>query len=103
MSCKARGYRARAGYDMACIYSEHPGGHDAGIELSWLDMEKHRDATVVGSDGTAELDCIEQTLVLHRKGPLERVMVVPNNTLREEILHVVRCIAYNSTAALYPN
>ena len=88
---------------MASIYSEHPGGYDAGIELSWLDMEKHRDVTVVGSDGTAELDCIEQRLVLHRKGAVERVMVVPNNTLREEILHFARCIEYNSSAEHYPN
>ncbi len=88
---------------MASIYSEHPGGYDAGIELSWLDMEKHRDVTVVGSDATVELDCIEQRLVLHRKGAVERVMVVPNNTLREEILHFVRCIEYNSSAENYPN
>jgi len=103
ISCKGRGYRSSAGYEMASIYSEHPGGYDAGIELSWLDMEKHRDVTVVGSDGTAELDCIEQRLVLHRKGAVERVMVVPNNTLREEILHFARCIEYNSSTEQYPN
>jgi predicted dehydrogenase len=66
-------------------------------------MEKHRDVTVVGSDGTAELDCIEQRLVLHRKGAVERVMVVPNNTLREEILHFARCIEHNSSTESYPN
>jgi UDP-N-acetylglucosamine 3-dehydrogenase len=103
ISCKGRGYRSNAAYEMASIYAEHPGGYDAGIELSWLDMEKHRDVTVVGSDGTAELDCIEQRLVLHRKGVVERVMVVPNNTLREEILHFTRCIEHNSSTERYPN
>jgi predicted dehydrogenase len=88
---------------MASIYAEHAGGYDAGIELSWLDMEKHRDVTVVGSEGTAELDCIEQRLVLHRKGAVERVLVVPNNTLREEILHFARCIEHNSSTERYPN
>src|SRR5439155_20768931 len=38
-----------------------------------------------------------------RKGAVERVMVVPNNTLREEILHFARCIEYNSSAEHYPN
>jgi predicted dehydrogenase len=57
----------------------------------------------VGSEGTAELDCIEQRLVLHRKGAVERVMVVPNNTLREEILHFARCIEHNSSSDHYPN
>jgi UDP-N-acetylglucosamine 3-dehydrogenase len=103
ISCKGRGYRSSAGYEMASIYAEHPGGYDAGIELSWLDMEKRRDVTVVGSDGSAELDCIEQRLVLHRKGAVERVMVVPNNTLREEILHFARCVEYNSSSENYPN
>jgi UDP-N-acetylglucosamine 3-dehydrogenase len=103
ISCKGRGYRSSAGYEMASIYAEHSGGYDAGIELSWLDMEKHRDVAVVGSEGTAELDCIEQRLVLHRKGAVERVMVVPNNTLREEILHFARCIEYNSSSEHYPN
>jgi len=103
ISCRGRGYRSSAGYEMASIYAEHSGGYDAGIELSWLDMEKHRDVWVVGSDGTAELDCIEQRLVLHRKGAVERVMVVPNNTLREEILHFARCIEYNSSTEHYPN
>ena len=101
--CKGRGYRSNAGYEMATIYAEHPGGYDASIELSWLDMEKRRDVTVVGSDGTAELDCLEQRLVLHRKGGMERVLVVPNNTLREEILHFSRCIQHNSPTELYPN
>jgi UDP-N-acetylglucosamine 3-dehydrogenase len=103
ISCKGRGYRSSAGYEMASIYAEHAGGYDAGIELSWLDMEKHRDVTVVGSDGSAQLDCVEQRLVLHRKGAVERVMVVPNNTLREEILHFARCVEYNSSTERYPN
>jgi UDP-N-acetylglucosamine 3-dehydrogenase len=103
ISCKGRGYRSSSGYEMASIYAEHAGGYDAGIELSWLDMEKHRDVTVVGSNGTAELDCIEQRLVHHRKGAVERVMVVPNNTLREEILHFARCIEHNSSTERYPN
>ena len=101
--CKGRGYRSNTGYEMASIYAEHPGGYDVGIELSWLDMEKHRDVTVVGSDGTALLDCLEQRLVLHRSGSVERVLVVPNNTLREEILHFSRCIQHNSLTEQYPN
>jgi hypothetical protein len=30
-------------------------------------------------------------------------MVVPNNTLREEILHFTRCIEHNSSTERYPN
>ncbi|HEX4920124.1 MAG TPA: Gfo/Idh/MocA family oxidoreductase [Candidatus Bathyarchaeia archaeon] len=103
ISCKGRNFRDSAGYEMATIYAEHPDRLDATIELSWLDPEKHRDVTVVGSDGSAVLDCLDQRLFLQRTGSQERVLVVPNNTLREEIIHFTRCIEWNNYAERYPN
>lgn len=103
VSCRGRGFRTNAGYEMANIYSEHPSGLDAGIELSWLDMEKHRDVSVVGSDGAARLDCIDQRLILQRKGGAEPVLVLPNNTLREEVLHFASCIEHNPSPEPYQN
>jgi UDP-N-acetylglucosamine 3-dehydrogenase len=103
ISCRGRGFRANAGYEMASIYSEHPNGLDAFIELSWLDMEKHRDVNVIGSNGAARLDCLDQRLVLQRKDRAEPVFVVPNNTLREEIIHFVNCIRHNGGPEPYPN
>ncbi|HET7405465.1 MAG TPA: Gfo/Idh/MocA family oxidoreductase, partial [Candidatus Bathyarchaeia archaeon] len=103
ISCKGRNFRDSAGYEMATIYAEHPDRLDATIELSWLDPEKHRDVTVVGSDGSAVLDCLDQRLFLQRTGGQERVLVVPNNTLREEIVHFTRCIEWNNYAERYPN
>jgi len=103
ISCKGRNFRDGAGYEMATIYAEHPDKLDATIELSWLDPEKHRDVTVVGSDGSAVLDCLDQRLFLQRTRGQERVLVVPNNTLREEIIHFARCIEWNNYAERYPN
>jgi UDP-N-acetylglucosamine 3-dehydrogenase len=103
VSCRGRGFRANAGYEMASIYSEHPGGIDASTELSWLDVEKHRDVSVIGSDGAARLDCLDQRLVLQRRNRSEPLFVVPNNTLREEIVHFVNCIAHHSSPEPYPN
>ncbi len=103
VSCRGRGFRTNAGYEMADIYTEHPNGLDAGIELSWLDMEKHRDVSVVGSEGAARLDCLDQRLILQRKDGAEPVLVLPNNTLREEILHFVRCVEHSATPDVCPN
>jgi UDP-N-acetylglucosamine 3-dehydrogenase len=103
ISCRGRGFRTNAGYEMASIYSEHPNGLDAFIELSWLDMEKHRDVNVIGSDGAARLDCLDQRLVLQRRDRAEPVFVVPNNTLREEIVHFLNCIYHNAEPEPYPN
>lgn len=103
ISCRGRGFRTNAGYEMAEIYAEHPNGLDASIELSWLDMEKHRDVSVVGSDGAARLDCLDQRLILQRTDGAEPVMVMPNNTLKEEILHFVSCIQHNASPETFPN
>ena len=103
ISCRGRGFRNNAGYEMADIYSEHPNGLDASIELSWLDVEKHRDVSVVGSHGAARLDCIDQRLVLQRRDGAEPVMVLPSNTLREEILHFVKCVQNSPSSEPYPN
>jgi UDP-N-acetylglucosamine 3-dehydrogenase len=103
ISCRGRGFRTNAGYEMADIYAEHPNGLDASIELSWLDVEKHRDVSVIGSDGAARLDCLDQRLLLQRKDGAEPVMVFPNNTLREEILHFASCIEHSSPIEHYPN
>ena len=88
---------------MAHVYSEHPNGLDASIELSWLDIEKHRDVSVVGSDGAARLDCLDQRLILQRRNGVEPVLVLPNNTLREEVLHFAGCVEHNSSPEPYPN
>jgi UDP-N-acetylglucosamine 3-dehydrogenase len=103
ISCRGRGFRTNAGYEMAEIYAEHPNGLDASIELSWLDIEKRREVSVVGSDGAARLDCLDQRLILQRQDGAEPVMVFPNNTLREEILHFASCIQHSSSKEPYPN
>jgi UDP-N-acetylglucosamine 3-dehydrogenase len=103
VTCKGRNFRKGAGYEMATIYAEHPDGLDANIELSWLDPEKHRDVTVVGSNGSAQLDCLDQRLFLQKQERHERVLVVPSNTLKEEVIHFTQCIEWNDYPGRYPN
>ena len=103
ISCRGRGFRTNAGYEMADIYAEHPNGLDASIELSWLDLEKRRDVSVIGSDGAARLDCLDQRLILQRTDGAEPVLVLPNNTLKEEIIHFMSCVEHSSSPEVYPN
>ncbi len=103
ISCRGRGFRTNAGYEMADIYAEHPNGLDASIELSWLDLEKRRDVSVIGSDGAARLDCLGQRLILQRTDGAEPVLVLPNNTLKEEIIHFMSCVEHSSSPEVYPN
>src|SRR6267143_2749146 len=103
ISCRGRGYRGGSGDEVAFITAEHTDGVTASIELSWLDLEKHRDVTVVGSDAVARLDCLDQKLILQRPDKTEPVIAVPSNTLREEIIHFAECVDNNSESIPYAN
>src|SRR2546427_451790 len=65
ISCRGRGFRVGMSDEVAFINTEHANGLHANIELSWLDHEKRRDVMVVGSEGMAHLDCLDQKLSLH--------------------------------------
>lgn len=103
ISCFGRGYRSGASDEVAFITAEHLDGIHANVELSWLDPQKHRDVTVVGSDAVARLDCLTQDLVVQRSEQLEKIPVVPSNTLREEIVHFTNCIEHSTATTPFPN
>jgi len=103
ISCRGRGYRGGAGDEVAFITAEHSDGVNASIELSWLDLEKHRDVTVVGSETVARLDCLDQKLVLQRPDRTDTIMAVPSNTLQEEIIHFAECVEKESSSQAITN
>src|SRR6266566_5398539 len=103
VSCKAKGYRTRQNEEVAFITAEHKGGLLAHIELSWLDRDKRRDVTVVGSQGNAHLDCVNQKLFLEKSSLLEEGPVSPSNTLRDEITHFAECIRNNGNSTPFTN
>ena len=103
ISCRGRGYRTRTGDEVAFITADYLNGIVANIELSWLDHEKRRDVTVVGSDAVATLDCLDQNLVIQRPDGTEPVSVAPRNNLGEEILHFANCVEQNRKSTAYAN
>jgi len=103
ISCRGRGYRNRTSDEVAFITAEYLNGIVANIELSWLDHEKRREVTIVGSDAVAKLDCLDQKLILQRPNGTDPVSVVPSNTLGEEILHFADCVERNRKSIAYTN
>ncbi|HEX4920688.1 MAG TPA: Gfo/Idh/MocA family oxidoreductase [Candidatus Bathyarchaeia archaeon] len=87
VSCKGRGYRTKQNEEVAFITAEHKTGLISHIEVSWLDPDKRREVTVVGSNGTAHLDCVSQKLTLQNSEGTRQVPVLPSNTLASEIIH----------------
>ena len=103
VSCKGRGYRTKLNEEVAFITADHRDGLIAHIEVSWLDPDKRREVTVVGSNGIAHLDCATQKLNFEDKEGKHEVPVMPSNTLASEITHFADCIRSNLATAPFAN
>ena len=103
VTCRGRSYRTSM-EEVAFINAEHAGTNiTTSIEVSWLDSEKRRELTVVGSEGTAKLDCLEQKAVLIRNGSTTQIPIDSSNTLREEIVSFVDCNNRSRRNEMYTN
>jgi len=103
VSCRGRGYRTKQNEEVAYITGEYKTGLLAHIEVSWLDRDKRRDVTIVGSDRMAYLDCISQKLFVEDSNGRREIPVLPSNTIASEVIHFADCIRYNRDAAAFAN
>jgi len=103
VSSKGRGYRTKLNEEVAFITAEHKGGLLAHIELSWLDPNKRREVTIVGSDGVAHLDCSGQKLFLEKTSGKRELPVSPSNTLASEIIHFTDCVRSKQDSTPFSN
>lgn len=94
VNCKARSYRGNLLDDLAYITLEFEEKLLAHIEMSWLQPGKVRQATIVGSERTAVVDCIDQTIKIYENGEgyTLNVEVARNNTILDEIKHFGKSI-----------
>jgi acetyltransferase-like isoleucine patch superfamily enzyme len=67
----------------------------AHIELSWLLPGKDRKVTIVGSNRTANLDCLTQEVTVFEKDRSYKLNVASNNTIEAELRHFKECIQNN--------
>lgn len=103
LACKGRGFRTKQNEEVAFITADYKGGLIAQVEVSWLDRDKRREVTVVGSKGTARLDCADQKLTLEQQGGIQEIPVSVSNTLGDEITHFYDCIRNSQDSAPYSN
>ncbi len=103
VSCRGKGFRTKENEEVAFINAEYSNGLCMNVEVSWLDRQKRRNVTVVGSEGIARLDCGGQTAVLQHGDQIDRVNITPSNTLRMEISHFADCISHNARSESFPN
>ena len=73
--------------DVAYIFAEYPNDILAHIELSWLHPRKVREITIVGSNASLIIDCVNQRLLRHSSTGDSEIPIVPTNTIACEIDH----------------
>jgi predicted dehydrogenase len=98
LTCTARAYRREKLEELAYISTEFDKGLIANVELSWLQPGKVRDATIVGSERTAVVDCVDQSIKIHEGNDGDEsynLDVVRNNTIFDETNHFARSILGN--------
>jgi predicted dehydrogenase len=67
--------------DVAYIFAEYPNGNFAHIKLSWLDPRNIREVTIVGSQGSLVVDCLNQRLVQHYLDRTYEIPITPSYSL----------------------
>jgi len=81
-----KAYRnSRTHSDMAHIFAEYRDNIFAHIELSWLNPHNVREVTIVGSEGSLVVDCLNQSLVQHYFDRTYAIPVTPSNPIASQI------------------
>ncbi|ASJ11439.1 UDP-N-acetylglucosamine 3-dehydrogenase [Thermococcus thioreducens] len=64
------------------------------VETNWLTPHKTRTLTVVGTEGIAYVDYIDQTLKIYNHEWIREAKIERREPLRNEIEHFIECIEY---------
>lgn len=89
VTCKARAYRRAFLEELAYFTLEFEKKLLAQVELSWLQRGKVRQLDVIGSERSACVDCLNQSIQVFENGNEDALSldVVRNNTILDEISH----------------
>lgn len=100
VDCKARSFRRKLLDEIAYITMDFNGKLLAHIEMSWLQPGKVRQVTIIGSERTAVVDCINQSIKICENGDGDKLNleVARNNTILDEISHFGESVLVNENS-----
>ena len=78
--------------DHAIITLNFDSGSSGVIDTNWLTPHKVRNLTVIGSQGIAEVDCIEQTLRIFDQEWVRDAKIEKGEPLKLELMHFIDCV-----------
>jgi UDP-N-acetylglucosamine 3-dehydrogenase len=83
--------------DHASMILKFKDNRSGVVELNWLTPHKTREMTVVGLQGVAYLDYIDQTVSIHDKEWIREAKVEKGEPLKKEIEHFVQSVNESKT------
>jgi UDP-N-acetylglucosamine 3-dehydrogenase len=94
VSCSANSYRRPSLEEVAYFNMDFGKKLMAHVELSWLQPGKKRELSIMGSNRSAIVDCLDQTIrIFEDNGNGNFKLDVPvNNTIFDEVSHFVKSI-----------
>ena len=81
--------------DHAIITLNFDSGSSGVIDTNWLTPHKVRNLTVIGSQGIAEVDCIDETLRIFDQEWIRDAKIGKEEPLKLELLHFIDCVQHD--------
>ncbi|MFH1126737.1 MAG: Gfo/Idh/MocA family oxidoreductase [archaeon] len=95
ISCIGSAYRREKGAE-AVFINGRIDNTLINIELSWITPRKTRSVEVIGSKGSAFIDCTNQKIEIYESGGFKTLNIIPNNTIQSELMNFINCAETNT-------
>ncbi|MBN1677992.1 MAG: Gfo/Idh/MocA family oxidoreductase [Candidatus Thermoplasmatota archaeon] len=98
VSCIAAPFRRREGEETAYVISRFKSGIISMCNISWLIPKKTRQIFIAGEERSALIDAVAQKVTIYESGYTKDVLINPNNTIRDELIHFIQSFSDPQTA-----
>ncbi len=90
ISCSGGPFRREHGEETAYVVSKYKDGVISMSNISWLVPKKTRQVFIAGESRSALIDAVAQKITVYESGYTKEIHVIPNNTIRDELIHFVQ-------------
>lgn len=98
VSCTAAPFRRPEGEETAYVVSKFKSGIVSMCNISWLIPKKTRQIFIAGEARSALIDAVAQKVMVYESGYTKDILINPNNTIRDELIHFVESFSDPQTA-----
>lgn len=90
VTCTGGPFRREQGEETAYVIAKYKDGVISMSNISWLVPKKTRQVFIAGEFRSALIDAVAQKITVYESGYTKEIHVIPNNTIRDELIHFVQ-------------